>query len=72
MKFIRYIIFEDLQINIGSKSDPTLFFDILYYTKKFYEDMYTSFRLDIVYVPKLNIFNEELVKIWRTKYTSIL
>ena len=32
IKIIQYIIFEDLHINIGNKSSPTLIFDILCYT----------------------------------------
>ena len=37
IKIIQYIIFEDLHINIGKKSPPTLFFDILCYTTIIYD-----------------------------------
>ena len=32
-------IFENIQINIGSKNSPTLFFDILYNTTTIYEEV---------------------------------
>ena len=40
IKVIQYIIFEDIHIDIGNKNYPTLFFDILYYTKIIYEDWF--------------------------------
>ena len=42
---IEYMIFEDIQMNIGSKNSPTLFFDMLHYTTVIYEDSSLCFRL---------------------------
>ena len=45
IKVIQCIIFEDLQIYIGRKHSPTLFFDILHHTSIIYEDICTDLRL---------------------------
>ena len=64
-KVIQNIIFDDLQINIGSKNSPTLFFDILYHTIRIYEDICTGFRLDGLQWYKLHQVILYLTIIWR-------
>ena len=53
IKVVRYIIFEDFQINIESKQSSTLLFDLLHHTTiTIYEEICNGFNLSRNPVPK--------------------